>query len=323
MGYERNDRRFSRDQGYGYRGPTRDQYGSARDRYEGSGYGRRPEGYDYQDRGFIDRAGDEVRSWFGDEEAERRRRWDEREREREYERSGYGREARSGWGDRESFGSARGREYSDRQEGYGRGYDDRVERYGYGSASSGGAAYGGYDLSAPTNYAPYSGGTYRENGPSSERHDPGYRSWRDRQMDEFDRDYDEYRREHQQKFEHEFGTWRNTRQTQRQSLSRVQEHQDVVGSDGQHLGTVDKVRGDRIILTKNDQEAGGHHHSIPCSWVSRVEERVELNKTADQARAAWKDEENRSRGGLFGDNDRDRDNGSDGHVLNRSFSGTY
>ena len=31
------------------------------------------------DRGFIDRAGDEVRSWFGDEEAERRRRIDERE----------------------------------------------------------------------------------------------------------------------------------------------------------------------------------------------------------------------------------------------------
>jgi osmotically-inducible protein OsmY len=36
-------------------------------------YGRR------DDRGFFDRAGDEVRSWFGDEEAERRRRQDERE----------------------------------------------------------------------------------------------------------------------------------------------------------------------------------------------------------------------------------------------------
>jgi osmotically-inducible protein OsmY len=36
-------------------------------------YGRRDE------RGFFDRAGDEVRSWFGDEEAERRRRQDERE----------------------------------------------------------------------------------------------------------------------------------------------------------------------------------------------------------------------------------------------------
>ncbi|HEY3187897.1 MAG TPA: BON domain-containing protein, partial [Solirubrobacteraceae bacterium] len=39
-------------------------------------YGRRPRP---DDRGFFDRAGDEVRSWFGDEEAERRRIEDERE----------------------------------------------------------------------------------------------------------------------------------------------------------------------------------------------------------------------------------------------------
>ena len=38
-----------------------------------SDYGRPPQGNDQDDRGFLDRAGDEVRSWFGDEEAERRR----------------------------------------------------------------------------------------------------------------------------------------------------------------------------------------------------------------------------------------------------------
>jgi hypothetical protein len=36
-----------------------------------------------EDRGFVDRAGDEVRSWFGDEEARRRRQFDEWERQRE------------------------------------------------------------------------------------------------------------------------------------------------------------------------------------------------------------------------------------------------
>lgn len=42
------------------------------DRYRGErGYGRD------NDRGFVERTGDEVRSWFGDEEAERRRRMDE------------------------------------------------------------------------------------------------------------------------------------------------------------------------------------------------------------------------------------------------------
>src|SRR5919106_738773 len=52
-------------------------------------YGNEPyrgeRGYARDDRGFVERAGDEVRSWFGDDEAERRRRLDEQERER-YER---------------------------------------------------------------------------------------------------------------------------------------------------------------------------------------------------------------------------------------------
>jgi osmotically-inducible protein OsmY len=49
----------------GYEGEYREPY------YRG-GYGRRSEG-----RGFIERAGDEIKSWFGDEEADRRRRADE------------------------------------------------------------------------------------------------------------------------------------------------------------------------------------------------------------------------------------------------------
>ena len=47
------------------------------------------------DRGFFERAGDEVRSWFGDEDAERRRLRDERD-----ERRGWGGSAR-GWTARE------------------------------------------------------------------------------------------------------------------------------------------------------------------------------------------------------------------------------
>ena len=58
-------------------------------RYEnryGRGSHRRDRDY-ADDRGYVDRATDEVRSWFGDDEAERRRRIDEqhdRERERRY-----------------------------------------------------------------------------------------------------------------------------------------------------------------------------------------------------------------------------------------------
>jgi hypothetical protein len=36
-----------------------------------------PPGYDLEERSFFDRIGDEVRSWFGDEEADRRRQYDE------------------------------------------------------------------------------------------------------------------------------------------------------------------------------------------------------------------------------------------------------
>lgn len=44
---------------------------------------RRERGYRRDERGFMDRAGDEVRSWFGDDDAERRRQFDDRDRNRE------------------------------------------------------------------------------------------------------------------------------------------------------------------------------------------------------------------------------------------------
>jgi hypothetical protein len=149
--------------------------------------------------------------------------------------------------------------------------------------------------------------------------DPHYRNWRDRQMEALDRDYEDYRRENQSRFDGEFRSWRQQRQCQRELLQRVEEHQEVVGSDGEHIGTVDKVRGDRILLTRSDAAAGGHHHSIPCTWITSVEDKVVVNKTAEQARQHWRDEERSAGGGLFGrDSDQDRE-----VNLNRSFSGTY
>jgi osmotically-inducible protein OsmY len=62
---------------YGYRGRYGEPYrGSYEERYSEPYYGRRSYPGS-EDRGFLDRASDEVRSWFGDEEAERRRRMDE------------------------------------------------------------------------------------------------------------------------------------------------------------------------------------------------------------------------------------------------------
>ena len=247
--YSRNQMQDFGDRGGQYRGQYgydhRGGYGNSdassygnrdqgrQDRYRGGArdYGRQPQAYNYDDRGFFDRAGDEVRSWFGDDDAERRRELD-----------------------------------------------------------------------------------------AQHARDRDYHTWRSGQIAALDRDYDEYSRENQQRFSNEFGTWRTERQSQRSSLSKVTEHMDVVGSDGAHIGTVDKVRGDRILLTKSDADAGGRHHSIPSRWIQSVDDKVTVRKTADEAKAHWRDEE---RGAFFGDDEADRDEDSRGRILNRSFSGTY
>jgi|SRR5688572_13179169 osmotically-inducible protein OsmY len=71
------------------------------DRYERDRYDRE-RGYGREDRGMLDRAGDEVRSWFGDDEAARRRERDEREpyRRGEFDRE-YQRELNRPYGDAE------------------------------------------------------------------------------------------------------------------------------------------------------------------------------------------------------------------------------
>ena len=109
-------------------------------------------------------------------------------------------------------------------------------------------------------------------------------------------------------------------------VAQIKEHAEVVGSDGTHVGTVDKVRGDRIVLTKSDTDAGGHHHSIPSRWIQTVDTKVTLSKTAEEAKSHWRDEE-RNQAVLGNDQNRDQNSRSDegrtGTNLNRSFSGTY
>lgn len=73
-----------------------------------------------------------------------------------------------------------------------------------------------------------------------------------------------------------------------QDMSEIREHMNVVGSDGRHVGTVDRVKGEKIILTKNDPMSHGQHHSIPADWVNFVgENEVRLNQTTDQAFSEW------------------------------------
>ncbi len=322
MAYDRNDPRdYPREE----RSRWRDE------RYEG-----RDRGYHGEDRGFFERAGDEIASWFGDDDAERRRRSDQRMegRDRGWDRD---RDRRRDEDRGRFFGRERDEE---RGRFYGRDRDwDRSSR-GYGGEGFGRPTgefdapgnergfrpmFGGYSVSeaqAPS----YRGGSYRSRefgegyGVSSySRHDPHYESWRNRQLDELDRDYDDYRRENQSRFESDFGSWRERRLQKRGLLGQIREHMEVVGNDDEHVGTVDRTAGDRLILAKSDPEAGGVHRSLSCADIDRVEgDKVILDCSASDAKQRWRDE-SRSRA-LF---EREDQGEMGDRALNRSFEGTY
>jgi hypothetical protein len=69
--------------------------------------------------------------------------------------------------------------------------------------------------------------------------------------------------------------------------SAIREHMEVIGADGVHIGTVDRLEGNRIKLTKKDSGEGshaGHHHYVPMALVADIEgEKVRLSANADVA----------------------------------------
>ena len=70
-------------------------------------------------------------------------------------------------------------------------------------------------------------------------------------------------------------------------LSKIKDHMEVIGADGTHVGTVDRVEGNRIKLVKKDSGEGkhkGHHHFIDSSLIAEVEgDKVRLSANADIA----------------------------------------
>lgn len=79
-------------------------------------------------------------------------------------------------------------------------------------------------------------------------------------------------------------------------LSAISEHMEVIGADGAHIGTVDKVEGGRLKLTRRDSGTHGHeghHHFIPGGLVATVDgNQVRLSANADVA-VTFEEEESR------------------------------
>jgi hypothetical protein len=67
---------------------------------------------------------------------------------------------------------------------------------------------------------------------------------------------------------------------------KVKENMEVIGADGVHVGTVERVEGERIRLRASDSfgRHEGHHHYIEMGFVAGVEgNKVRLSANADIA----------------------------------------
>ena len=77
-------------------------------------------------------------------------------------------------------------------------------------------------------------------------------------------------------------------------FENVREHMEVIGADGVHLGTVDRVEDNRIKLIRADSGIGHeeHHHYIPRGLVAEVEgDRVRLTARGDVVADLFEQEE--------------------------------
>jgi hypothetical protein len=67
---------------------------------------------------------------------------------------------------------------------------------------------------------------------------------------------------------------------------KIKSNMEVIGADGVHVGTVDRLEGNRIKLKKRDSHGvhEGHAHYIEMGFVAGVEgDKVRLSANADIA----------------------------------------
>ncbi len=79
------------------------------------------------------------------------------------------------------------------------------------------------------------------------------------------------------------------------TFDEIREHMQVIDAEGAPVGTVDRIDGDRIKLTRASSGMGsheGHHHFIPKGLVADIEgDTVRLSARADALKAIFETEE--------------------------------
>jgi hypothetical protein len=76
------------------------------------------------------------------------------------------------------------------------------------------------------------------------------------------------------------------RETEMVATSEIREHMEVIGADGEHVGTVDHMDNGRIKLTKSDSSDGQHHY-LDMGLVDHIDDHVHLNVSAEDAMNEW------------------------------------
>lgn len=241
-----------------------------------------------EDRGFLGRTADEVRSWFGDDEAEHRQ---ARERgepsggSSDYGRRsvgdyprGYGGSAGQGaqsWNQaqdepgRGHYGAEQGGRYTGQRQGYGREHGTG----GFQGDYRGGSGQGGFGGRGDDQ------GGRQSFSDRGHHHDPHYLEWRERQIAELDRDYHDYQQERARQFHQDFSTWRQNRQMQRGAGASTRAAESVRPSDmaGGNAGqpTGPQAQGGQYAGEPGPAGIRGENHMDPL----KVDETADPSKT--------------------------------------------
>jgi hypothetical protein len=103
------------------------------------------------------------------------------------------------------------------------------------------------------------GGRSNRSRGASSHPDDHYRSWRDRQVEALDRDYEDYCREREQQFHQDFDAWRRNRQSTQQQQQQQQQQQGGQGSETAARGAAE------LELTHERAKAGAGNTPSPTA----------------------------------------------------------
>ena len=72
------------------------------------------------------------------------------------------------------------------------------------------------------------------------------------------------------------------------NFQQIKAEMPVVCSEDGQFAVVDHMQGKDTIKLKKDK--AGKHHFIPVSWVTRVDGKVHIDRSGDQAMQEWRTE---------------------------------